>query len=100
MTIKHIQPADAFAMLSHGAVLVDIRETDEWRREHIPIAKHHGLSAIEQHPPKHDGTVIFHCRSGNRTAVNATRLAATVPGAKVFVLEAASRPGATPACRP
>ncbi len=41
MTIKHIQPAEAFALLSHDAVLVDIRESDEWRREHIPAAKHH-----------------------------------------------------------
>ena len=32
MTIKHIPPAEAFAMLSHGAILVDIREKDEWRR--------------------------------------------------------------------
>ncbi len=87
MNPKHIQPADAFAMLSHGAVLVDIRETDEWRREHIPVAKHHALSVIERHPPRHTGAVIFHCRSGNRTAVNAERLAATVPGAKIFVLD-------------
>jgi rhodanese-related sulfurtransferase len=87
MTIKHIAPAEAFAMLSHGAILVDIREMDEWRREHIPLASHHALSAIERHPPKASGAVIFHCRSGNRTSVNAQRLAATVPGAKVYVLE-------------
>lgn len=87
MTIKHIPPAEAFAMLSHGAVLVDIREKDEWRREHIGAAHSHPLSTIERHPPKGDGAVIFHCRSGNRTTVNAKRLAATVPGAKVFVLE-------------
>ncbi len=87
MTIKHIAPAEAFAMLSHGAILVDIREMDEWRREHIPLASHHALSAIERHPPKASGAVIFHCRSGNRTTVNAQRLAATVPGAKVYVLE-------------
>ena len=87
MTIKHIQPAEAFAMLSHDAVLVDIREMDEWRREHIPAAKHHPLSTIEQSPPQSGGAVIFHCRSGNRTAANAKRLAATVPGARVFVLD-------------
>ncbi|MGQ3353579.1 MAG: rhodanese family protein [Phreatobacter sp.] len=87
MTIKHIAPAEAFAMLSHGAILVDIREADEWRREHIPLASHHALSTIELHPPKAAGAVIFHCRSGNRTTANAQRLAATVPGAKVHVLE-------------
>lgn len=87
MTIKHIPPAEAFAMLSHGAVLVDVREKDEWRREHIPIASHHALSTIERHPPKAAGAVIFHCRSGNRTTVNAQRLAAAVPSTKVYVLE-------------
>ncbi|PTM57294.1 rhodanese family protein [Phreatobacter oligotrophus] len=87
MTIKHIAPAEAFAMLSHGAILVDIREMDEWRREHVPLASHHALSAIERDPPKASGAVIFHCRSGNRTSVNAQRLAATVPGAKVYVLD-------------
>lgn len=87
MTIRRIQPAEAFAMLSHGAVLIDIREADEWRREHIPAARHHALSAIERRPPRHDGTVIFHCRSGNRTAANAQRLAAAVPGAKVHLLD-------------
>jgi len=87
MTIKHIAPAEAFAMLSRSATLVDIRETDEWRREHVPLASHHPLSSIERSPPKVAGAVIFHCRSGNRTAVNAQRLATTVPGAKVYVLE-------------
>ncbi len=87
MTIKHVQPSEAFAMLSRGAVLVDIREADEWRREHIPEAKHHALSTIERQPPSHDGTVIFHCRSGNRTATNAKRLAAAVPDAKAFLLD-------------
>lgn len=87
MTIQHIPPADAFAMLSHGAILVDIREADEWRREHIPLASHHALSTIERHHPAAARAIIFHCRSGNRTSVNAQRLAATVPGAKVYVLE-------------
>ena len=87
MTIPHIHPAEAFAMLSHGAILVDIRETDEWRREHIPLASHHALSTIEHHPPTAARAVIFHCRSGNRTSVNAQRLAAMVPGVKVYVLE-------------
>jgi len=87
MTIHHISPADAFAQVSHGAVLIDIRERDEWRREHVPFALNYPLSTIERDPPAHQGTVIFHCRSGNRTGVNAARLAASVPGAKVHVLE-------------
>ena len=87
MTIKHISPAEAFAFMSHGAALIDIREKDEWQRESIPGAIHRPLSAIERNPPKVEGTAIFHCRSGNRTAVNAQRLAALLPGVKVFVLD-------------
>jgi rhodanese-related sulfurtransferase len=87
MSIKHIPPQEAFAMLPNGAILVDIREKDEWQREHIPTARHHALSAIEQHPPQVDGPIIFHCRSGNRTTVNAARLAAAAPGKEVYLLE-------------
>lgn len=87
MTVRHISPAEAFAMMSRGAMLVDIREADEHARERIPGARHHALSSIERRPPAVDGAVIFHCRSGNRTSVNAARLAAAVPGAKVHVLE-------------
>ncbi len=87
MTIKHINPAEALAMMADGATLVDIREKDEHAREHISDARHHALSKLDRHPPQHRGTVIFHCRSGNRTAVNAAKLAAAVPGATVYLLE-------------
>lgn len=87
MTIKHIPPAEAFALMSHGATLVDIREGDEHARESIPGAVHHALSSIERRPLKVDGAVIFHCRSGNRTIANAARLVAAAPGAKVHLLE-------------
>jgi rhodanese-related sulfurtransferase len=87
MTVTTISPPEAFAMLSQGASLVDIRESDEWRREHIPLARHHALSGIARHPPQAAGEVIFHCRTGHRTMANAERLAATAPGAKVYVLE-------------
>ncbi len=43
--------------------------------------------ALSRKPPPAAATVIFHCRSGNRTAANAKRLAATVPGAKVYLLD-------------
>lgn len=87
MTVRHIPPAEAFAMMSRGAILVDIREADEHARERIPGARHHALSTIERSPPAVEGAVILHCRSGNRTGVNAARLAAALPSAKVHVLE-------------
>ena len=61
-----------------GAVLIDIRETDEFARSHVRGAQSHPLSTWEKAhlniEPKAD--VIFTCRSGMRTAGACDRLAA------------------------
>jgi rhodanese-related sulfurtransferase len=87
MTIKHIPPARAASLIREGAVLVDIREADEHARERIPGAAHHALSTIEGAALPQGEPIIFHCRSGNRTIVNAHRLAAAARGARVAILE-------------
>jgi rhodanese-related sulfurtransferase len=57
-------------------VLVDIREFDEHARNRIPAARHAPLSRLDKLEIGTDApAVIFHCRSGNRTASNAGRLA-------------------------
>ena len=78
MTLPTITPEHAHRLLSAGAILVDIRETDEHAREHIPGAYHMPLSSLDEaEAALHDGKpVIFHCRSGARTLANADRLAA------------------------
>lgn len=70
------------------ALLIDIREDDEFARRHIPGALSRPLSRFEAVAlPEMVGTdVIFTCRSGMRTAANAGRLAAPV-GGNAFVLE-------------
>ena len=70
------------------ALLIDIREDDEFARRHIPGALSRPLSRFEAVAlPEMAGTdVIFTCRSGMRTAANAERLAAPVSG-NAFVLE-------------
>ena len=70
------------------ALLIDIREDDEFARRHIPGALSRPLSRFEAMAlPDMAGTdVIFTCRSGMRTAANAERLAAPVSG-NAFVLE-------------
>lgn len=52
------------------AVLVDIREADEYAREHIPGARHVPLSGFNANDfdGQHDRIGVFHCASGNRTA--------------------------------
>ena len=71
-----------------GAILVDIREADEYVRRHIPGALSQPLSGWEAAhltvDPQHD--VIFTCRTGMRTAGACDRLAARVSGS-AFVLE-------------
>ena len=70
------------------AVLVDIREPDEFARSHVKGAQSQPLSTWEK---AHlsidpDADVIFTCRSGMRTAGACDRLAARVSG-EAFVLD-------------
>lgn len=70
------------------AILVDIREADEFARSHIIGAQSQPLSTWEKAhlSVDPDADVIFTCRSGMRTAGACDRLAARVSG-EAFVLE-------------
>ena len=80
MSIRAITPNQARDLLAQGAVLIDIRETDEHARERIPEARLVPLRAIGNSAFSGLGTeqVIFHCRSGARTNANARTLASAV----------------------
>jgi rhodanese-related sulfurtransferase len=84
--LKPAEVADRIA--KSGAVLVDIREPDEFRRRHAAGAQSCPLSTFESVPPKIDPSrdVIFTCRSGMRTASACERLAKAV-GGEVLVLD-------------
>lgn len=86
MPITTISPQKARDLIAQGAVTVDIREADEHARERIPGARHQALSRLSGPLLVQADTVIFHCRSGNRTATHADRLAAATSG-KAYVLE-------------
>ena len=75
--LETITPARAAELVRDGAVLIDIRETHEHAHENIPGARHHALSQIDaRHPVRAGDTVlIYHCKSGGRTNMNARRLA-------------------------
>ncbi len=88
--LKSVSPERAAELISAGAVLVDIRESDEHARERIPGARHHALSRIDADNPARagDDVLIFHCRSGARTKGNAARLASSAPQTcETFILE-------------
>ena len=58
--------------VSNGAVVVDVREPEEWAAGHIPGAKHvpksYLESRIEGAVPDRAQHVILYCASGNRSA--------------------------------
>jgi rhodanese-related sulfurtransferase len=87
-TLVALAPQEAAQKLqSGGATLIDIREPDEFAREHIAGAVSMPLSRLQQGHvlAKPQGAVIFHCRSGGRTDAHCATLAAHVDGA-AFVL--------------
>ncbi len=70
--IAEVDPAAVREQVSNGAVVVDVRETDEWGTGHIPGAKHvpksHLETRIEGAAPDRSQHVILYCASGNRSA--------------------------------
>ena len=77
-TLTPLTPAAVAARLHAGdAVLIDIREGDEFARRRIAGAVSRPLSTFVDTPIDRD--VIFTCRTGARTDSNAARLAALSP---------------------
>ena len=87
-SLTALSPHDVAARLSQGrAILIDVREPDEFAREHVAGSISAPLSGIDQtRLGSSSETVIFTCRSGARTGANCDRLAARVEGA-AFVME-------------
>jgi len=84
-----LAPAEVAARLKDGrAVLIDIRETDEFARAHVKGALQRPLSGFEAAHLKIEAgrDVVFTCRTGMRTGANCDRLAASVEG-DAFVLD-------------
>lgn len=82
-----IPAAKAAELLREGATLVDLREADEHAREHVPGARLLPLSRLDAAEMPADGTLLFHCQSGARTAANAGRLAAKAAGREAYLVE-------------
>ncbi len=102
MTLRTIGPHEAKRLIDDGAILVDIRESDEHARERIPGVRHLALSKLDEADiAAHQGrAVIFHCRSGARTRSSAAGLAAKVDESCEAFSRAGSRAGARPDCPP
>jgi rhodanese-related sulfurtransferase len=77
--ITEISPEEAANKLqNHEAVIVDVREQDEWDEGHIPHAIHLSRGTIEleieEKVPDPNAVVICHCGGGGRSALAAESL--------------------------
>lgn len=86
MTINILTPVEAKKMIDQGASVIDIREPDEFAREHIKGARNSPLASIGNAPAhKADEVVIYHCKSGMRTKNNMDQLPAQ--GCEAYIIK-------------
>jgi rhodanese-related sulfurtransferase len=68
--------ADAARLAEEGAMLLDVREDDEWQAGHAPQAEHIPMSVLGQELDRLDQArrIFAVCRSGSRSDRVATAL--------------------------
>ena len=88
-SLKPVDASRAAALMKDGALMVDVREPGEYARARIPGSVNVALSRFETTGlPLADGqAIVYFCAGGNRTTVNAGRLAAKAGDAKAYVLQ-------------
>jgi len=77
--VTEISPQDAAAKLESGeALIIDVRDKDEWDEGHIPGATHLSRGTIEfdieEKVPDPHAMIICHCGGGGRSALAAESL--------------------------
>jgi rhodanese-related sulfurtransferase len=85
-----ISPLEAAKLIDAGhALVVDVREPDEFAARHMASALSRPLSLPDAGKLLcgRDLQLIFTCQTGKRTAANANRLAALAPAGQALVLE-------------
>ncbi|HYO00528.1 MAG TPA: rhodanese-like domain-containing protein [Mycobacterium sp.] len=77
MDVLEVDPIGAMGLVDEsGAILLDVREDDEWAAGHAPGAVHVRLGDLDPHTFDTTPPVVAVCRSGNRSGSAATKLAA------------------------
>ncbi|MGH2908295.1 MAG: molybdopterin-synthase adenylyltransferase MoeB [Solirubrobacteraceae bacterium] len=70
--IAEVDPSEVREQLGNGALVLDVREAEEWSTGHLPGARHVPKSFLESRIegaiPDRDQHVILYCQSGNRSA--------------------------------
>ncbi|GMU78092.1 MAG: hypothetical protein AMXMBFR46_08880 [Acidimicrobiia bacterium] len=71
VTVEHVEPHAGAALIGEGAVLLDVRNDDEWATGHAPGARHLPLPELATRHAElpTDRRLVVICRSGGRSAV-------------------------------
>lgn len=76
--IKEISPSEAAGWLAQGAVLIDVREADDFVKAHaqgaLSLSKGIVELKIEQHAPDPATPIVCYCGGGSRSALVADNL--------------------------
>ena len=76
LTVEHIAPDAAARLLAEGALLIDVREPEEWQVGRAPQALHIPLGELGGRLGElpSDRKLIMVCRSGGRSGTAAAAL--------------------------
>jgi len=74
--MSEVTVTDATRLAAEGAMLLDVREDDEWQAGHAPQAEHIPMSVLGQELDRLDQgrRIVAVCRSGSRSERVATAL--------------------------
>ena len=77
--VTDIDPAEADRLVADGALLLDVREDDEWAAGHAPRAVHLPMGQLVDRLGElaSDRTIVCMCRVGGRSQSVAVHLAGT-----------------------
>ncbi len=88
--VEHIDAKTLHDWIEHGkAILVDVREIDEYKQAHIPGAilvplQHCQPNAVPHNPDK---KIVFHCKAGKRGGSACSLYAEAMPEKTVYNLD-------------
>ncbi|NIH97029.1 rhodanese-related sulfurtransferase [Mycolicibacterium fluoranthenivorans] len=78
MNVVDVDPIGAMGLVGgSGAILLDVREDDEWTAGHAPGAVHVRLGDLDTHVFDTTTPIVAVCRSGGRSRSASMKLAAT-----------------------
>jgi phage shock protein E len=76
--IREVSPAEARDVRARGGLLIDIRESEDFAKEHATGAMHLSKGVlemkIEQAAPDPATPIVCYCGGGNRSALSADNL--------------------------